>query len=410
MQLQPIRGTHDLLPAEQERHNLIVGLGRKVCGLFGYREMSTPIMEFANVFKRTLGDASDIVNKEMYTFSDRGGEEITLRPEGTASVARAFISEGLSQKTPLKVFYQGPMFRYERPQKGRQRQFHQFGIELMGAATPFADTEVIALAYQWLRELQILDQVSLELNSIGDDESRAAFKAELVKFLSSKKDRLSEDSKRRLETNPLRILDSKDPNDQELLSGAPQLSDSLTAAAKEFYDLVKASLTALKIPFNENSNLVRGLDYYSHTVFEFRSKNLGAQDAVLSGGRYDQLVKLMGGPDTPSVGWAAGLERLSLLTPLTIQQQRSVAVIPVHGSVEAEAFVIANQLRQQGVATEISFSGNMSKRMKKATNLGCSYAILIGPDEIQKGVATVKNLDAGTQETVAISEIAKHLQ
>lgn len=410
MKLQPIRGTHDLLPEEIERHNLILNLGRKVCEVFGYREMSTPIMESSQVFKRTLGEQSDIVHKEMYTFEDRGGDEITLRPEGTASISRAFISKGLSQRTPLKVFYHGPMFRYERPQKGRLRQFHQFGVELMGAASPLADVEVIALAYEWLKQLAIDDKVMLELNSIGDVDSRKNYREKLLAYLTPIRQQLSEDSQKRLDTNPLRILDSKSEADQRLLENAPKMQDSLSIEAKEYFSLVKNLLEKLGIPYTENSCLVRGLDYYSHTVFEFRTPHLGAQDAVISGGRYDQLVQSMGGPDTPSVGWAAGMERVVLLCPLQVTHTRPVAVIPVHNSVENDAFLLTQKLRLSGVPTEIGFSGNMSKRMKKTTVLNCRWAIIVGPDELAKQEVTLKDLDEGKQENLSISQVIQKLK
>jgi histidyl-tRNA synthetase len=409
MKLQSVRGTQDLLPEVQAKHTMVTTIARSISERFGYQEMSTPIFEFAEVFKRTLGDASDIVNKEMYTFKDRSDEELTLRPEGTAGIARAFISEGLSQRTPLKVFYQGPMFRYERPQKGRYRQFHQFGVELLGAASPFADVDALSLAWEILKGLKVDTSSHLEINSIGDEESRGLYMNSLVKFLRDKESSLSPDSQRRLNTNPLRILDSKDEKDQALLKNAPLISEFYNTASKKYFDDVTNSLKDFGIPFKVNPFLVRGLDYYAHCVFEFKTTALGAQDAILSGGRYDPLIKTMGGPDTPSVGWAAGIERLVMLSPLEVPKTRAISVIPVHDSVEAQAFQLAYSLRSSGLSVEIGFSGNMSKRMKRASNQGAWAAVFVGPEELSKGEVQVKLLDSGEQKTVAIKDLATHL-
>lgn len=409
MALQSVRGTHDLLPEVQAKFNLIIRTAGLVAERFGYREMSTPIFEFSDVFKRTLGDESDIVNKEMYTFTDRGGDEITLRPEGTAAIVRAFISEGLSQQTPFKVFYQGPMFRYERPQKGRQRQFHQIGVELLGSSSPYADVECLSLANEILKALQVRDLSTLEINSIGDHESRSAYVTALVKYLQQHQSSLSPDSQRRLERNPLRILDSKDEKDQQILRNAPIISEFYNETSRSFFATVTEALKDYEIPFNVDPFLVRGLDYYMHCVFEFRSNSLGAQNAILSGGRYDHLVKQMGGPDTPSFGWAAGIERLAMLSPLVPSSSRAVAVIPVHNSVEGQAFQLANRLRSQGVHSEIGFSGNLSKRMKRAAAQNCWGALIIGPDEIAKGEVTLKLLDSGEQKIMRLENIAEEV-
>lgn len=410
MSLQSVRGTQDLLPEVQAKHNMITDTARRLSERFGFQEMATPIFEFSEVFKRTLGEASDIVNKEMYTFADRNGEELTLRPEGTAGIARSFISEGLSQRTPFKIFYNGPMFRYERPQKGRYRQFHQFGVELMGTPSPFADVECLALAHEILKGLKVDTLSHLEINSIGDEESRAAYLKALVAFLEEKKTSLSADSQKRLTINPMRILDSKDANDQALLKNAPAISDFYNATSKDFFSAVTNGLTEFGIPFKLNPFLVRGLDYYCHSVFEFKTTALGAQDAILSGGRYDNLVKIMGGPVTPSVGWAAGVERLVMLSPAEVPAVRPVTVIPVHGSVEAKAFQIAYQLRAAGFQTDIGFSGNMSKRMKRAADRGSWAAVLVGPDELSNGEITLKAMDSGEQKNVRLIDLEKSLK
>jgi len=407
--LQSVRGTHDLLPELQAKHNTIIDTARSISERFGFNEMSTPIFEFSEVFKRTLGEASDIVNKEMYTFKDRNEEELTLRPEGTAGIARAFISEGLSQKIPLKIFYQGPMFRYERPQKGRQRQFHQFGAELLGVASPYADVECLTLAYEILKALKVTDNSRLELNSIGDSESRTRYTDALVKFLQQKSSELSQDSQKRLTVNPLRILDSKDERDQALLKNAPLISDFYNETSKSMFDVICTSLKNLGIPFEVNPLLVRGLDYYSHCVFEFRTTALGAQDAILSGGRYDQLIETMGGPSTPGIGWAAGIERLAMLSPVQRAVTRPIAVIPVHSTAEQAAHELCYRLRSSGLPCEIAFSGNLSKRMKRASNQNCRKAVVIGPDELARGEAMVKDLDSGEQKVVRVADLEREL-
>ncbi|MBZ0325847.1 MAG: histidine--tRNA ligase, partial [Alphaproteobacteria bacterium] len=280
--LQPVRGTHDLLPDDSRRHRHLVETARRIAALYGYEEMATPIFEFSEVFKRTLGEVSDIVTKEMYSFTDRGGEEITLRPEGTAGIARALISGGLSQSLPLKFFYQGPMFRYERPQKGRLRQFHQFGVELLGVAEPQGDVEAIAVGARLLAALGIADRTRLELNSLGDGASRTAYRAALVAYFSDHRDALSDDSRVRLERNPLRILDSKDEGDRRIIGGAPPLADHLNAESADFFAQVRTGLDDLGIAYLVNQTLVRGLDYYCHTAFEFTTQTLGAQGTVLA--------------------------------------------------------------------------------------------------------------------------------
>ncbi|MBN2752282.1 MAG: histidine--tRNA ligase, partial [Rhodospirillaceae bacterium] len=323
--LQSVRGTHDLLPEEMRAFRHVVETSRMTAALYGFAEMATPIFEFSGVFARTLGDTSDIVTKEMYTFADRKGESLTLRPEGTAGIARAFISNGLSNDLPFKVFYSGPMFRYERPQKGRQRQFHQVGVELLGVADPQADVEVVAMGRHILDSLGLKGNVTLEINTLGDVESREAYRDALVAYLSKHVADLSADSRERLDRNPLRILDSKDEGDRALIKDAPLLGAYLNESSRAFYDELKNGLLDLGLDFVENPHLVRGLDYYGHTAFEFTTDALGAQGTVMAGGRYDGLIKVMGGPSTPGVGWAAGVERLSMLLSEAPAVSRPVA-------------------------------------------------------------------------------------
>jgi histidyl-tRNA synthetase len=399
--LRPVRGTHDIVDEAARRHRQIVETGRAVAGRYGYAEVGTPIFEFTEVYSRTLGETSDVVTKEMYTFTDRGGEHITLRPEYTAGIARAFISGALGQQLPLKLFCSGPMFRYERPQKGRLRQFHQIDVEILGAPEPLADVEVIALGAQILATLGLADHVTLELNTLGDPESRARYRADLVAYLSGYRERLSPDSQTRLERNPLRILDSKDPGDREILKDAPSLLDTLNAASKDFFAKVQGGLEALAIPYRLNHALVRGLDYYTHTAFEFTTDRLGAQAAVLAGGRYDGLVAAMGGPDTPGIGWAAGVERLAMLIAAPPEPPRPIVVVPVGDDTELPALRLAEELRAAGHIVEFGFRGKVGQRLKRATRQNACLAILIGEDELAADKVILRDLDRGEQEDVA---------
>ena len=408
--LQPVRGTHDILPEEALKRREIQSRLSAVAGLYGYGEIATPVFEFSDVFHRTLGDTSDVVTKETYTFTDRGGESLTLRPEFTASVVRAFISNGLQQELPFKVFYHGPAFRYERPQKGRLRQFHQFGAELLGAAEPMADVEVIAMAAQLLAALGLEKQVTLELNSLGDKASRDGYRKALVEYFSAHRANLSEDSRTRLDKNPLRILDSKDEGDKKLVAGAPNAHDYFTSEASDFYAQVTSSLDALGIAYKRNPRLVRGLDYYNHTVFEFTTDALGAQGTVLAGGRYDGLVAQMGGQDIPGIGFAAGIERLlALMEAANVAfppAKRPVAVVPVDAAQEAAALLLAQELRGKGVAVELIARGNMGKKMKRAERLGAAAVIILGETEIASGQVVVKTMDDGVQRTASRAELA----
>lgn len=391
------------------RHRHVTETARTIAGHYGYAEVATPIFEFTEVFKRTLGDASDIVTKEMYTFESRSGEEITLRPEGTAGIVRALISGGLGQNLPLKFFYQGPMFRHERPQKGRLRQFHQFGVELLGVGAPLGDIEVIAMAAQILDALGVGESTTLEINSLGDPQSRKAYRDVLLGYLSDLKDKLSEDSRNRLAVNPLRVLDSKDEGDKRVLADAPLFSDYLTGEAAEFFSAVTAGLDELGIAYALNPKLVRGLDYYCHTAFEFTTEALGAQGTVLAGGRYDGLVSAMGGAETPGVGWAAGIERLAMLIADAPGAQRPIAVVPVGGGAETAAFNLAQELRRDGFTVDIGYGGNLSRRMKRANKLRARLAVILGEDEIRAGTVTVRDLDTGEQEEVALGGLRDHL-
>ncbi|BBK36237.1 histidine--tRNA ligase [Allostella sp. ATCC 35155] len=407
--LQPVRGTHDLLPDAFRRHRHVVDRAKAVAESYGYQQMATPIFEFTEVFKRTLGDTSDVVSKEMYSFADRGGEEVTLRPENTAGVCRAVMSNGLRQSLPAKFFYDGPMFRYERPQKGRQRQFHQIGVELIGVEGPLGDVEVIALGAHILDGLGILSRTKLELNTLGDQESRAAYRAVLVDYFTARRSELSEDSRNRLERNPLRILDSKDEGDRRLVAGAPSFQEYLTPAARAFFAAVTSGLEAVGVGFEVNPRLVRGLDYYCHSAFEFTTTELGAQGTVLAGGRYDGLIEMMGGPSTPGVGWAAGIERLAMMVADVPSPARPVAIVPVGAEAELHALRLTQELRRSGFPADLGYSGNLGRRLKRADRIGARVAVILGEDELARGAAMVRDLDTGDQSEVALEALQDRL-
>ncbi|MGF1276293.1 histidine--tRNA ligase [Acetobacter pasteurianus] len=399
--IQPVRGTHDLIGEDQRRHAHVVDTARRIAGVYGFDEWATPIFEDTRVFSRSLGDTSDVVSKEMYSFSDRDGESLTLRPEGTAAICRALVTNALTQSLPQKVFYAGPMFRHERPQKGRYRQFHQIGAELLGAAEPLADAEAIAMGYEVLKALGIADYVTLELNTLGDAASRDAWRDALVAYFSAHKDKLSEDSLTRLEKNPLRILDSKDAGDKVLVADAPMMAEFLTPEARAFWDDLRNKLDVFGIAYTVNPSIVRGLDYYNHTTFEFVTNRLGSQGTVLAGGRYDGLVKQMGGPEVPAIGWAAGIERLSMLLEQVPAAPRSVVLVPVGAPDESAVVQILQGLRGQGVRTEIGYKGSLRKRMERAGKQNASHVLFLGEDELAKGLFRVKNMETGAEQEVS---------
>ncbi len=400
--LQPVRGTHDLIGRGARIHRLIADTARQVTELYGYGEVATPVFEFTEVFHRTLGDTSDIVSKETYTFTDRGGESLTLRPEFTASVVRAFISGGFTQQLPFKAFYAGPAFRYERPQKGRLRQFHQIGIEMLGADKPWHDVEVLDCSGQILQALGI-DDATLELNSLGDTESRDAYRAALVEYFNDHRNALSDDSRTRLEKNPLRILDSKAPEDKKLVTDAPPMAESYSAQAADWFAEVKEGLDTLGISYMVSPRLVRGLDYYTHTVFEWTGTALGAQNTLLAGGRYDGLVAQMGGPEIPGIGWAAGVERLalSLQDAVLPDEQTLVTVLPFGGEVNGEALKLIHALRNTNVAAEMIVHHNIGKALRKSDAYGARFALILGEEELSSQVVTLKDLTSGMQATLS---------
>jgi len=365
---RPIRGTQDIFGAEAEAFAFVVETFERVRKLYRFRRVEMPVFERTEVFSRSLGETTDVVSKEMYSFEDRGGESLTLRPEFTAGIARAYLTDGWRQFAPLKVATHGPLFRYERPQKGRYRQFHQLDAEIIGAAEPQADVELLAMADQLLKNLGIDEGVTLQLNTLGDAASRDAWRAALVEHFRSVKGELSEDSQERLEKNPLRILDSKDERDRRFVAEAPKIDDFLSGEAQDFFGAVTSGLDAAGVTWTRNPALVRGLDYYRHTAFEFVTDRLGAQGTVLGGGRYDGLMASLGGPETPAVGWAAGVERLAMLVAEGVVEEVGpwCMIIPEHASVEADAHAIAACLRRAGKTVEIAFRGNAKRRLELA--------------------------------------------
>ena len=406
---QPPRGTRDLIGEDQRRHAHVVATARRVAQTYGFDEWATPVFEDTRVFARSLGDTSDVVTKEMYTFEDRGGESVTLRPENTAGVCRALVSNGLAQSLPQRVFYAGPMFRYERPQKGRFRQFHQIGAELLGPSEPLADAEVIALGRDVLEALGVAGACQLELNTLGDAASRAAWRDALVGYLRDHRERLSRESVERLERNPLRVLDSKDPADKTVVAGAPLIESYLTPDSARFWDGVRESLARLGVAFTENPRIVRGLDYYNHTAFEFVTDQLGAQGTVLGGGRYDGLVEQMGGPPVPGVGWAAGVERLAMLLAEPPPVPATVVVIPVSEAEEGAALDALRALRRAGIRAEMGYKGNLRRRMERANRIGARAAIIIGSAEAGRGTAQLRDLATGEQAEVPLAELPGRL-
>ncbi len=407
--LQPVRGTHDLFADAMRRHRKVVDVASRVTARYGFEEIATPIFEFTNVFSRTLGDTSDVVTKEMYTFEDKGGDSITLRPENTASVMRAFHSNGMQQNAPCRLFSHGPMFRYERPQKGRQRQFHQLNAELIGMADPMADVEMLAVGAHILEELGVLGRTTLELNTLGDMDSRHSYRDKLVEYLSRYEDSLSADSRERLAKNPMRILDSKDEKDREIIADAPDMADCMNDESRQFFDTVQERLNQIGIAYELNSRLVRGLDYYCHTAFEFTTTELGSQGTVMGGGRYDGLSEQMGGPSTPGVGWAAGIERLSMMVDEPVAEFRPVSIVPVGDAAFDVSFKLANQLRHAGHAVDFGYTGNMKKRMKRADKAGAVAVLMIGDDELARDGVTVRDMETGEQTEVSFSALEEHL-
>jgi histidyl-tRNA synthetase len=405
--VQRIRGTQDIWGEAADRFQTVVAAFDRVRRLYAFQRIELPVFEQTSVFARSIGETTDIVSKEMYSFEDRGGDSLTLRPEFTAGICRAYVSEGWQQHAPLKVATHGPVFRYERPQKGRYRQFHQLDAEILGSDSPQADVELLVLADQLLRELGISDGVTLQLNTLGDAQTREAWRAALVAHFEAHRSALSEDSLARLEKNPLRILDSKDPRDRPAADSAPDIDLFLTPDARAFFDKVTAGLDAAGVAWTRNARLVRGLDYYRHTAFEFVTDRLGAQGTVLAGGRYDGLVEALGGPNTPAVGWAAGIERLGMMLAEAGGERPDAVLVPLGEAAELAATGLIAELRRAGIGCDMAYRGNMKRRMAKADASGARFTIILGEDELARGEASVKDMISGEQQPVALAALAE---
>ncbi|MGI4881400.1 MAG: histidine--tRNA ligase [Janthinobacterium lividum] len=380
--VQRVRGTQDLYGDDIARFDTVVDAFNRVRKLYGFRRVDVPVFEFTSVFARSLGETTDVVSKEMYSFDDRGGESLTLRPEFTAGICRAYISNGWQQFAPMKLAAHGPLFRYERPQKGRYRQFHQLDAEIIGAAEPAADVELIAMGAQLLGELGIADKVTFQLNTLGDAETRHAWRAAIVAHFAAHSGALSAESTERLAKNPLRILDSKDPGDRALVADAPGIDAHMTVEAGAFFEAVQKGLQAAGVAFVRAPALVRGFDYYRHTAFEFVTEHLGAQGTVIGGGRYDGLIETMGGPSTPAVGWAAGIERLAMLVAEPAGEL-AISVIADKPELEIEAQAVIRQLRENEIAVDFAVAGNARRRLelaRKRRNQGALFVRSMSSD------------------------------
>ena len=414
--LQSLRGMVDLLPQQTRLWQRIESTARRHFQRAAISEIRTPVLESTELFSRGIGEATDVVGKEMYTFMDRGDRSCTLRPEGTASVVRAAIQHGLLSQGPQRLWYSGPMFRYERPQAGRQRQFHQIGLEMLGFSDPRSDVEAIAVAWDLLADLGV-DGLALELNSLGSGDDRARYRSKLVGWLTERREQLDPDSQERLQRNPLRILDSKIPATQAMLAEAPTLIEELSDESRSRFARVTDGLRLLGIPYTLNPRLVRGLDYYSHTAFEITSTQLGAQATVCGGGRYDGLVEQLGGPVTPAIGWALGLERLAILlakaeaAPIEATQ---IYVVSRGDRGELLALQVARQLRQVGYTIDLDLTGAaFGKQFKRADRSGARWALVIGDDEAREGLVLMRDLRAGqaagAEERLTVQQLLVHL-
>ncbi|WP_082827821.1 MULTISPECIES: histidine--tRNA ligase [unclassified Marinomonas] len=416
--IQAIRGMNDILPGQTSIWQYLEAKVADVVNSYGYDQIRFPIVETTDLFKRGVGETTDIVEKEMYTFDDRNGDSLTLRPEGTASCVRAADQAGLLFNQVQRLWYVGPMFRYERPQKGRYRQFHQIGVETFGMASPDIDAELIILTARLWQALGLLEHVELELNTIGTAAAREAYKAALVAYLTQYKNELDEDSQRRLDTNPLRILDSKDARTQEILNDAPDLADHIDDESRQEFERLKEILASSGIAFTVNSRLVRGLDYYGKTVFEWVTTHLGAQATVCAGGRYDGLVEQLGGKATPAVGFAMGIERLVLLLetleliPAEAKSQTDIFIVSMGETAELSTFTLAERLRDADKGWRIlrhCGGGNFKKQMKKADASGAKFTLIIGDTEIEEGICQIKDMSTGEQKNCVIDAVADYL-
>jgi len=410
MEFKALRGVEDLIPPKSEQFEKVVETFKEVVKRAGFQEVVLPIFEEAKLFTRSVGETTDIVQKEMYVFEDKGGRVVALRPEGTASAVRAYLEHGVYAKEPFtKWFYVGPMFRFERPQAGRKRQFFQAGCELFGLSQPGADAEVIKTAQEVLRALKV--EAELEINSIGCPQCRPNYRAALIEFLKERKGELCENCLNRFERNPLRVLDCKEESCQKVVEAAPKITDFLCRECREHYEKVKELLTLLKVPFKENPNLVRGLDYYTKTVFEFKSTSLGAQSTVLAGGRYDGLVEELGGPKVPALGFAMGIDRVMLLLPEEEEKREGVFVVVRGEEAYKKGLELLFLLREKGFKAQIDHrQGSFKAQMKAADRAKAKYAVIIGEEEVKQEFFSLKELETGKQERVnSVEELLARL-
>lgn len=394
------------------KYDFIIHTAKKIFSKYGFEKIITPVLEDTELFRRSVGDETDVVSKEMYEFKDKGNRSVSMRPEGTAGVVRAYLEAGFHKSDPIvKWFYNGPMYRYEAPQKGRYREFHQVGAEIFGIRSPYIDAEIIKMGCEFLEKLGITG-LTVELNSLGNLESRKKYIDDLKKFMAERLDKLSEDSKRRYEKNPLRALDSKDKGDQEQFKDAPKLYDYLDEESKKYFEDTKKYLELLNIKYVENSKLVRGLDYYSDTVFEIKSDKLGAQATVLAGGRYDRLLEILDNVKIPAIGFAAGMERISMLMDESLIEQEKDRVYVVYFDDTKEYFVkIVEELRKNDIRVNFDYSPkSFSAQMKKANKINAEYVLILGEEEQQENVITLKKFSTGEQEKYSLGEVLKILK
>jgi histidyl-tRNA synthetase len=412
MTIKAVRGVRDILPAESRRWQRVEAAAREVFEAYGYREIRLPLFERTEVFARGIGDETDIVRKEMYTFEDRGGDSLTLRPEATASLMRAYIEHGLHvQPKPVRLYTLGPMFRYERPQKGRYRQFHQANVEALGETHPGLDAEVIAVLVDFFRALGLADRLELQINSIGDAGTRPAYVARLLEYLKAGEARLCAECRERLGRNPLRVLDCKVPDCQAVIEKAPSILDSLSPEAAKHFEQVRRCLDAMAIKYTVNPRLVRGLDYYVRTTFELKTTELGAQDAVAGGGRYDGLIELLGGPPDPGIGFAIGLERtVGLLGDKEVAGGPQVLMIPLGEAALQRLLPVARQARQAGVGVELGYGvRKLPKELERANRLGVGWTVIAGDNELASGEAVLREMRTGEQRRLPLDRLAAEL-
>jgi len=416
MKIKSIRGFHDILPESIKRWHFIEDAAKYIFELYGFSEIRIPVLEFTDVFARSLGTTTDIVEKEMYTFTDRDGSSLTLRPEGTAGIVRSYIENSMYAKTPIsKLYYTGMMFRHERPQKGRFRGFYQIGAELIGPEEPSSDAEIVTMLWRFFEEIKLTLFLVLEISSLGDQNCRPKYKEKLIQYFIPQKDKLCEDCQRRLQVNSFRILDCKQKRCKEIAADAPSMLDNLCEECETHFNTVKDNLTSVGIPFTINPKIVRGLDYYTRTVFEITTEELGAQNAVAAGGRYDGLVKELGGPSTPAVGFAMGIERIVLLQEKAQPEgfQKEIDVFIAHLGEEARkvAFPLANELREKGVSTETDYGvKSLKSQLKRADKLGVNYTFIIGEEELNRGLVKIRNMKESTEEDMKFDDVKNSYQ